>query len=432
MLHTNALLKTAALLATLVATTQTMAQEFTEWFADSTLRVNCTLAGNATEQHIFIDNMSRTPGWYGRKVHLDEYPVEGNTQFEMKDRRTGKTIYRNSLSTLFQEWQTYPEAEHSSRSFENVILMPVPKDTADLYISMKNNRREVVARLKETIVPSDILISRLQSAHAPYDVLQRAADTTRCINIAFLAEGYTGAEMAKFTSEAKRATEALFRHEPFKTYRDRFNIVAVKTPSLESGTSVPSKGEWKHTAVGAHFDTFYSDRYLTTLNVKQVHDLLQGVPYEHIIILVNTDKYGGGGILNFFNLVSTGHKQYEPVVVHEFGHSFAGLADEYAYDFEQIPMYPHDVEPWEANITTLADFHGKWENLIPKGTPCPTPTSDKKKVAETRVGLFEGAGYSLKGVYRGVQDCRMRINQCDQFCIVCRNALEKLIKFYTE
>ncbi len=426
------LFKAATLLIVLATAMQAEAQEFSQWFTDSTLRVNCTLAGNATEQHIFVDNMSRTAGWYGRRSHLSEYPVEGNTQFELKDRRTGQVIYRNSLSTLFQEWQSYPEAEESSKSFENVILMPVPKDTADLYIYMKNNRREVSAQLKQTIAPGDILISRLTGSHAPYDVLQHAADTTHCINIAFLAEGYTEGEMQKFTAEARQATEAIFSHEPFKTYRQRFNVVAVKTPSQDSGTSVPSKGEWKHTAVGAHFDTFYSDRYLTTLNVKQVHDLLHGVPYEHIIILVNTDKYGGGGILNFFNLVSTGHKQYEPVVVHEFGHSFAGLADEYAYEFEQIPMYPHDVEPWEANITTLTDFHGKWENLIAKGTPCPTPTSEKKKVAETRVGLFEGAGYSMKGVYRGVQDCRMRTNQCPQFCAVCRAALEKLIKFYTE
>ena len=90
-------------------------------------------------------------------------------------------------------------------------------------------------------------------------------------------------------------------------------------------------------------------------------------------------------------------KWFKPVVVHEFGHSFAGLADEYAYEQEQIPMYPHDVEPWEKNITTLADFHGKWENMIDKKTKIPTPLSKKEKEAVSKVGVFEGAWIQLEG-----------------------------------
>lgn len=148
--------------------------------------------------------------------------------------------------------------------------------------------------------------------------------------------------------------------------------------------------------------------------------------------MTNTNEYGGGGILNSYVLSMTHHKQFKPVVVHEFGHSFGGLGDEYAYEQEQIPMYPHDVEPWEPNITTLKDFHGKWENLIKPGTPTPTPESTDPQTIHNRVGLFEGAGYSLKGVYRGVQDCRMRTNENPEFCIVCRNALTNLIDFYTK
>lgn len=148
--------------------------------------------------------------------------------------------------------------------------------------------------------------------------------------------------------------------------------------------------------------------------------------------MTNTDEYGGGGILNSYVLSMTHHKQFKPVVVHEFGHSFGGLGDEYAYEQEQIPMYPHDVEPWEPNITTLKDFHGKWENLIKPGTPVPTPESNDPATIQSRVGLFEGAGYSLKGVYRGMQDCRMRTNENPEFCTVCRNALNNLIDFYTK
>lgn len=423
------------ILATCIATTFCVfasAQNFYDYFSDKTLRINFTLAGNANEQGIFINNMNSIKKWYGRKNHLNEYPVEGNAQYELRDHKTGKIIYRNSLSTLFQEWQTYPEAKKTNRAFENVILLPMPKDTADITISLLSNRRKIVKSITETIIPNDILIREIGKDVSPYDIIQKADDTENCIDIAFLAEGYTAEEMDKFINDAKIATNSLFEHEPFKKYKAKFNIVAVKTPSEESGTSVPSKGIWKKTALGSNFDTFYSERYLTTLNLNRVHDLLAGIPYEHIIILVNTDVYGGGGILNFYNLGSTGHKYYKPVIVHEFGHSFAGLADEYAYESEQLDMYPTDVEPWEANITTLVNFHGKWENLIKKNTPIPTPPSKDPNVIEHKVGLFQGAGYNTKKIYRGVQDCRMKTNTNKDFCIVCRNALEKLIKFYTE
>lgn len=240
-------------IATLIAAMMclwTEAQSFGDFFRDETLRVNFTLAGNAKEQGIFINNMNRTGKWYGRKKHLDEFPVEGNAQFELKDHKTGKVIYRNSLSTLFQEWQTYPEAKTSNRAFENVALMPMPKDSAELTISLFNNRRQTVKTVTETIAPDDILTRRIGDEPTPYDVLLKADDTSNCINIAFLAEGYTEAEMGKFIADAQTATDAIFSHEPFRKYKARFNVIAVKSPSEESGTSVPSKGVWKKTAAG--------------------------------------------------------------------------------------------------------------------------------------------------------------------------------------
>ena len=73
-------------------------------------------------------------------------------------------------------------------------------------------------------------------------------------------------------------------------------------------------GAWKHTAFGSHFDTFYSDRYLTTSRVKAINDALAGIPYEHIIILANTEQYGGGGIYNAFTLTTAHHPNFRPVV----------------------------------------------------------------------------------------------------------------------
>ena len=414
------------------------AQDFSHYFEDATLRLDYIFAGNAKHQMIAVDELSRIPRWYGKHERLSEVPVEGNGQVIVRDHHTQKVIYRNSFSTLFQEWLTYDEAKKlSQKSFENVFLVPFPKDSVDITVELRNNRREVTISMMHTVDPRDILIRRIgERAVTPYETLQKAADTTHCIHIAYIAEGYTEAEMSNFIKDCQTASEALFAHEPFKSLRQRFNVVAVKSPSAESGTSEPSKGIWKNTALHSHFDTFYSDRYLTTLHLKELHDWLAGTPYEHIIVLVNTEKYGGGGILNSYNLSMVRNPYFKPVVVHEFGHSFAGLGDEYAYDKEQINMYPTDVEPWEPNLTTLVDFHGKWENLINKKTPVPTPQPadlDKPNARHDKwkVGAYEPAGYSQHGVYRAFPDCRMRTNMHPEFCPACTLGLTKLIKFYT-
>lgn len=411
-------MKTAITSMLLAFAMNAAAQDFNTYFTDKTLRIDYNFSGNAKEQHIAVDELKLSPRWYGKRKRLAEIPMEGNGQITVKDHKSGTTIYRNSFSTLFQEWLSYPEAETTSKAFENVFLVPMPKDTVDITIDLRNNRREVVASLTHQVVPSDILIRHIGERNVtPYETLLQAKDTTKCIHIAFLAEGYQQHEMPTFINDAKIAIEALFAHEPFKSMKERFNIVAVKSPSIDSGTSEPGNGIWKQTALSSHFDTFYSDRYLTTLNLKDLHDLLAGTPYEHIIVLVNTEKYGGGGILNSYNLSMTHHPKYRPVVVHEFGHSFAGLADEYAYETEDIPMYPHDIEPWEKNITTKVDFHGKWEDMIGK---------------DSKAGLYEGAGYSLKGVYRAYPDCRMRTNENPEFCDVCKRILQNVIDFYTK
>lgn len=410
-----------------------IAQDFDTYFNDRTLRLDYIFSGNKARQDISLAEMYSMPHWYGKKQRLSQIPVEGNGQITVRPHRNDSVIYKNSFSTLFQEWLSYDEAAGPGKAFENVFLVPMPKDTVDITVELRDNRRNVTATYTHTVIPTDILIRHCgEHGTTPYETLQQANDTSRCIHIAFVAEGYTNAEMDTYIKDAKDATEAIFAHEPFKSARDRFNIIAVKSVSNESGTSEPSKGIWKDTSLSSHFDTFYSNRYLTTLNLATLHDRLAGTPYEHIIILVNTDEYGGGGILNSYVLSMTHHPMFKPVVAHEFGHSFGGLADEYAYDFEQIPMYPHDVEPWEPNITTRHDFHGKWEKLIQPGTPIPTPESENPDTISSKIGLFEGAGYSMKSVYRGMQDCRMRTNENPEFCTICRNALQRLIDFYTK
>jgi len=392
------------------------AQNFEQYFTDATLRLDYSFAGDINTQDIYLDRLNMMPGWYGKHNNLSTLPMEGNGQVIVRDHKTQEVIYRNSFSTLFQEWLSYDEAKTVRRSFENIFLVPMPKDTVDITVELKNNRKEVMTQMTHQVVPSDILIRHIGEKTTPYETLLAAKDTTKCIHIAFVAEGYTENEMEYYLNDCRVALDALFAHEPFKANKDCFNVIAVKSASKESGTSEPGNGIWRQTVLSSHFNTFYSDRYLTTLNLRDLHDVLAGTPYEHIIVLVNTEKYGGGGILNSYNLSMTHHSLYRPVVVHEFGHSFAGLADEYFYEVEEIPMYPHDIEPWEENITTKVDFDSKWKDMVGKDG----------------VSIYEGAGYSAKGVYRPCEDCRMRTNVNPEFCPVCKRAIQRVIDFYTK
>ena len=391
------------------------AQDFEDYFEDRTLRIDYTFAGDSARQDIYVDELSAIPHWYGKTKRLAEVPLKGNGQVIVRDAQSDSIIYRHSFSTLFQEWLAEDEAKHTRRSFENVFLVPYPKQPVTVTVELYDYHQNINATLTHTVDPQDILIRHIGERNVtPYVTLHSGA-APHPIRIAFVAEGYQGEELTTYLEDCRKAVRALFNHEPFKSLQDRFNIIALLSTSEESGVSVPRQGIWKRTALGSHFDTFYTERYLTTLHLKRLHDLLAGTPYEHIIILTNTTTYGGGGIYNSYNLAAAHGPMYEPVVVHEFGHSFGGLGDEYPYG-DSDPMYFADTEPWEPNLTTKHDFTGKWENLIREG----------------KARLVEGGGYLSHGVWRGQEDCRMRTNEYPTFCPVCQQALTRLIKFYTE
>lgn len=405
------------------------AQNFADYFQDKTLRVDYIFTGDARQQAIYLDELSQLPSWAGRQHHLSELPLEGNGQIIVKDLATKRCIYKTSFSSLFQEWLTTDEAKETAKGFENSFLLPYPKQPVEVEIVLYSPRREVMASYKHIVRPDDILIHKRGVSHVtPHRYMLQSGNEKECIDVAILAEGYTGKEMDLFYQDAQNACESLFSHEPFRSMKDKFNIIAVASPSTDSGVSVPRENQWKQTAVHSHFDTFYSDRYLTTSRVKSIHNALAGIPYEHIIILANTDVYGGGGIYNSYTLTTAHHPMFKPVVVHEFGHSFAGLADEYFYEDDTMTdTYPLDIEPWEQNISTRIDFASKWENMLIKGTPIPTPATERKKYP---VGVYEGGGYSAKGIYRPAYDCRMRTNGYPEFCPVCQRAIRRVIEFY--
>ena len=256
------------------------AQSFEDYFDDRTLRLDYSFAGDNEQSNIYVDELVALPHWYGKRHYLNEVLLRGNGQIIVRPHAKQEIIYRHSFSTLFQEWLATEEAKHTKKSFENVFLVPFPKDTVDITVELYDYHNETTVSMTHTVVPTDILIRKAGERDVtPYEVLHQAADTSRCIHIAFVAEGYTTGEMDHYLDDCKKAIGSLFNHEPFKSLQDRFNIIALKSVSEDSGTSEPSKGIWKHTALGSHFDTFYSDRYLTTLHLKQLHNRLAGTPY---------------------------------------------------------------------------------------------------------------------------------------------------------
>lgn len=415
----------------LIAVSSTRAQVFADHFADKTLRVDYIFNGNASGQAICLDGLSALPTWAGRKHHLAELPLQGNGQIIMRNAASGKTIYTTSFSSLFQEWLETDEARNVTKGFENTFLLPYPLQPVEIEITLLDPRCNVRASMKHIVHPNDVLIEQKGNSHiTPHKYLLHNDSPEKCIDVAILAEGYTLQEIQTFYEDADIACKSIFDHEPFKSMKKRFNVVAVASPSTDSGVSVPRLNEWKHTAFGSHFSTFYSDRYLTTSRVKAIHDALAGIPYEHIIILANTEEYGGGGIYNSYTLTTAHHPMFRPVVVHEFGHSFGGLADEYFYDNDVMTdTYPLDIEPWEQNISTQVDFAAKWKDMLSENTPVPTPAEVSENYP---TGVYEGGGYSAKGIFRPAENCRMRTNEYPAFCPVCQRALRRIIEFYTE
>lgn len=422
-------------LVALLATFATLsAQNFDQFFTNRTLRTDLIFSGNAEAQHISLRALYSWEEWAGRRVNLAKVPLRGDGELSLTDEATGEVIYCTTFSSLFQEWLAMEEAQSRTRAYEFTLLTPQPLAPAILKVVLYNPEQEVVAELVERLDPADILIHKLDNRPlTPHTTIFSGSAQGEKIDVAIVAEGYTSEEMALFREDAQRTIEALFSHEPFGRLREHFNFVAVESVSQYSGVSIPREEKWYDSAVGSHFDTFYSDRYLTTSAVFAMSDLLVGIPYEHIIVLANTDTYGGGGIYNSYTLTTAHHPAFAPVVVHEFGHSFGGLADEYFYDTPDIATNPLSAqkEPWQENITNLVDFESKWADMLPEGSAIP---SDPTKRAEEEyiVGVYEGANYVSKGAYRPAVVCRMRNNTATQFCPVCQRAIERVIRFHIE
>jgi len=399
---------------------------YDEWFTPDRLRIDLILTGNAQHEEIALRSLVHECGWSGPKNTLIDPFRYGEYFYEL---RSGETVlFSRGFCTLFQEWLSTEEAKTVTRAFTNCIWTPFPKKTCELVISHRNwNTGVFEETFHYTIDPSKKSISYEKENSWEVVKVQDSGEVGNKVDLLFIAEGYTEKEMPKFIADVNRMTEAMFLLEPYRSHRGDFNVWAVKSVSEESGTDIPNQDIWRSTAVNSSFYTFEEDRYLTAPDHLSVARAASGAPFDALFVLVNSQKYGGGGIYNFYSLTTVDNRWTEEVLIHEFGHSFAGLGDEYYTPGAMDEMYNKNIEPWEPNITTLVDFESKWKDLLPPGVQIPTPAVEANKSV---VGVFEGAGYQSKGIYRPVMDCRMRVNQCEGFCPVCRRVIERMIDFW--
>lgn len=389
---------------------------FDTYFTPQRLRVDLVFAGNAHTQTAYLKQLNREEVWAGSRTTLvspfgyGEYHCQAFTE-------DGTLVFSTGFSSLFQEWRTTDQAKVQAMAFNTSVWMPFPKVKLEFEVQARHAKKGTYEPLlRFTIDPADNLINQEQPPYTGTTILYNGP-VEKKVDLVFVAEGYTQEQMDKFYKDAERFSGYLFDFEPYKSRKEDFNIWVLPCVSQDSGPDIPQNGIWNRTPLGAAFNTFYVDRYMTAPDFLPLAQAVAGVPFDAIYVIVNTSKYGGGGIYNYYGLSMSDHPTAKAVFVHEFGHSFAGLADEYyTSDVAYNDMYPLDIEPWEPNITTKVDFASKWEDMMDV----------------EGVGLFEGGGYVSKGVFRPADDCRMHTNAAPAYCPVCQRAVSRMIDFYTK
>ena len=405
--------------------------QFDRYFSEASLRFDYCLTGTHDETQFSFKELIREPYWSGSKTNLIDTLEFGNYIVKVYEAGTDRLLFSKGYQNLFGEWQTTPEALTLTKSFEESVIVPFPKVKIDIVLCYRNWAGELKEGMRLTVSPDDYFIRNCDNLNLPvYDAWIGNKDITKAVDIVILPEGYTQAEMGKFVKDCDFFVKSLFSYAPYDRYRESFNVRGLMAPSEESGCTMPGDHIYKNTAMRFSFWTFDSERYCMSTDNRDIRDLAGQVPYDQIYILINTEKYGGGGIYNFYCSSAASNNYSADVIIHEFGHGFAGLADEYYTDETGYDhMYNLEVEPWEPNLTTLVDFSHKWGDLLDKKTPVPTP---REKKYEQTIGVFEGGGYEAKGMYSPHMDCLMKTFKGHEFCPVCQRAIERMILYYSE
>ena len=404
---------------------------FDENFISKTLRVDYLLAGDSKTEVAYFVQMKEEPFWGGSHTNLTDPFGYGTYRYAVYDSASKRLLFSRGFSTIFQEWKGTDEAKKMKCAWPMTAVMPFPKKTIRFVIEKRSYESNEFELLFERYInPTDYFITRESTRPYKFAKIKDSGDPPHHVDVAFLAEGYTTLEMDKFITDAKRMCDYFMSVEPYASMTDKFNFYAIESPSDESGVTIPGSDIYVNTNIHSSFYTFGMDRYLTTSDTRSVYDIAAVVPYDVIFVLVNSKRYGGGGFYNHYGQSTVDHRLSNIVALHEFGHEFAGLADEYyTSQITYSDYYNLKFEPWEPNITTNVNFESKWKNMVSPDTPIPTPREEKFK---GMTGMFEGGGYLSKGIYSPRMDCRMNSNGSPDFCPACQDAIKKMIMFYTE
>lgn len=405
--------------------------QFDEWFTEASLRIDYTLTGNDKNTAFALKEMIREPYWSGSKVNLIDNLEFGNYIVKVYEPGTDHLLFSKGYQNLYGEWQTTEEASKVTKTFDESVIVPFPKKQVEVVLYRKDWEGRLLEGLRLTVKPDDYFIRTADNLGLPvYEAWIGNKDITKAVDIVILPEGYTQEEMGKFIKDCDFFVKSLFGYAPYDRYKNSFNVRGLMAPSQESGCTEPGAHVYKNTVMRFSFWTFDSERYCMSTDNRDIRDLAGQVPYDQIYVLVNTTKYGGGGIYNFYCSSASSNSFSGDVIIHEFGHGFAGLADEYYEDETGYgDFYNNDIEPWEPNITTLIDFEAKWKDMMDKKTPMPTP---REKKYEHTIGVFEGGGYESEGIYSPYMDCLMKTFKGHEFCPVCQRAIERMILYYSE
>ncbi len=440
--------------------------------APHALRLDLVHAGSASEERLAYHGLAREGPWAGNPARPIDDTNLGRYLFEVRDRATNRLLYSRGFASVFGEWQTTEEAGRGWRAFSESLRFPEPAAPVQVVVRERGNDGLFHELWTTAVDPADPAIDRSAPTARAWAVLENGPPAEK-VDLVLLGDGYTAAEMDKWHADARRLTDLLFSVSPFKERKPDFNVWAVDTPSPESGVSRPSEGVYRHSALRAAYDAFGSERYVLAFDDRRVREAAAAAPYDVMEIVVNGRKYGGGGIFNLYATVASDNAFTPYVLVHEFGHHFAGLADEYyTSDVAYGPAGAARPEPWEPNVTASAAAP-KWKDLLTPGVPLPTPWSKaafeaaQKEIqarrrrirAEKRpeeemealfreeqrqmeallgegaharaVGAFEGAMYEAAGYYRAQANCIM-FTRSTAFCAACRRAIDRVIDLYTQ
>lgn len=405
--------------------------EFDEYFTGQRLRFDYTIVDKSNERLVETTAVYKELLWSGSRVNLIDSFLYGQMRLKLFDSATGVLIYSKGFTTLYNEWQTINSKERNEITIRESLVLPFPRKPAILTIAERGSDQEFNSIFSQRINPNEYNLFRGDSSSlGEYRKLVDCGKPENMLDIVFLSEGYTLQEKESFFAEAGKHASNLTRWKPYDEYSDKINISAYFIPSAESGVSDPCDSTFLSTAFQISFNTLGIERYLMPSNIFLLRDQLKTIDYDQICVMVNSDKYGGGGIYNYLTVFTSRHVNSEFLFQHEFAHTLAGLADEYySSQVTYSTMFPKQYEPYQPNITTLVDFDSKWKYMIHDTVPVPTPNL---RLYNNVVGVFEGAGYSAEGIYRSYYNCSMKSAGADGFCPVCRKAICRMLDYYCE